>query len=99
MLSYEVVVEGVEVDGHPIANFATNLTIASDFYDVMVKKYPYNSVILKVNKVDELKRSVPLRRPTPVCPRGCDRTLNGKHNIAQGSKEKHYCSICSWRET
>lgn len=97
MLNYEVKIEGVKIDGHPIVNYSTDLTIACKFYDDMVKKYPFNEVILSETVKVLIKKSKPLKKPKPKCPHGCDKISNGRHNLQQGSKG-YFCTICGWRE-
>ena len=97
MLSYEIDVEDVEIDGHPISVYASNLDVAARHYETLVKKYPHNKVILTELGVKAIKESVPLKRVLE-CPRGCKGVVNGREVVQLGSKDNMYCTICGWRE-
>jgi hypothetical protein len=98
VLNYQVHVEGIEIAGHPITIYASNLMVASLQLDELVKKYPYNRVTLEELTVSLLKESTPLEVPIPSCPRGCKGVIDGKPVVRRGSIGKAYCTICDWRE-
>jgi hypothetical protein len=96
-LNYEVSVEGVEIDGHPLSIYASSLDVAAAYYDLADRRYPYNKVVITELVERVIKESNPQQRPL-VCPRGCTGN-NNKEVVKLGSNDKAYCTTCGWRET
>lgn len=71
MLNYELTVEDISKDGHPILELFSCFERACERYDDYVKKYPYNKVILSKLIKKDIKESTPIIKPIPKqCPKG-----------------------------
>lgn len=100
MLDYEVHVVGAEKEGHPITFIISHLKSASELYDELVKKYPYNKVVMSLTTKKVLNFSTPQKRPAPACPfNHTGKQINGQPVIAMGIHGKYYCAICAWKES
>ena len=100
MLDYEIKVEGIEKDGHPLTEIFSFGLSASDRYDQLVKQYPYNKVVLSKTEKRIITFSKPQMRLAPECPRGHEGLYRNKFPIVrQGGDGKYFCTICTWRES
>ena len=96
MLNFELTVEGIQKDGHPILELFSSLDVAAARFDELEKFYPFNKVILSGLVKNVLKESKPKEKPLPSCPKGCIGKIDGKPNIVKGSRGQPYCKICGW---
>jgi len=100
VLKYEITVEGILRDGHPISYNTNSEKDASDVFDYYVKTYPHNQTTMFTILKEELFVSKPAKKPVPTCPRGHTgySAVRGMPVVHEGSNGLYYCSTCGWRE-
>ena len=101
IVQYEIHIEDLLIDGHPVTRFAAHLSTASEIFNLYHEKYPYHQVILyeiSKNKILESEVKVkPLEAKPPLCPwKHSGKALDGRPVMRQGSVGEWHCMVCGF---